>query len=135
MADKTFKLEIVTPSRVVFNDSVQSFTVPGTLGSFQVLYNHAPILSSIDIGEVKLVDKMGQAVYYAVSGGFVEVSENKAVILAEAAERSDEIDVARAQAARDRAQKRIKEKKPDTDLDRARAALSRALNRLRVAQR
>ncbi len=98
-----------------------------------MLYNHAPLLSSIGIGEVKLVDKKGQTARYATSGGFVEVRENKAMILAETAERSDEIDVARAEAARDRALKRLQERKSDTDVLRARAALARALNRLRIA--
>jgi len=133
LPEKQFKLEIITPTKVVFNDFVVSFTAPGTLGSFQVLYNHAPLLSSIGIGEVKLVDQKGQTSRYATSGGFVEVRENRAMILAETAERSDEIDVARAEAARDRALKRLQERKSDTDLLRARAALARALNRLRIA--
>ena len=131
MADRSFKLEIVSPQRVVFVDSVESFTAPGTLGSFQVLYNHAPLLSSIGIGEVKVVDTKGQAFRYATSGGFVEVRQNHVVTLAETAERWDQIDVERAKAARDRATKRLAEKKADTDLVRARAALARALNRLR----
>lgn len=135
MSEKTFKLEIVTPQKIVFNDVVQSFTAPGTIGSFQVLYNHAPLLSSIIIGPVKIVDKRGDALHYATSGGFVEVRENHVVALAETAERSDQIDADRARAARDRALKRLAEKKAETDLARARAALARALNRLKVAGR
>lgn len=133
MAEKTFRLEIVTPRKVVFSADVTSFSAPGVVGGFQVLRSHAPLLSAIGIGEVKVVDTNGVEKHYATSGGFVEVHENKVVLLAETAERADEIDVQRAQAARDRAQKRIAEKKLETDIDRARVALARALNRLKVS--
>jgi F-type H+-transporting ATPase subunit epsilon len=133
MAEKTFRLEIVTPRKVVFSDEVISFSAPGIVGGFQVLYNHAPLLSAIGIGEVKLVDTTGAERRYATSGGFVEVRDNKVVLLAETAERADEIDVQRAEAARDRAQKRIAEKRIETDIERARAALARALNRIKIA--
>jgi len=135
MPDKTFKLEIVTPQRVVYNGSVVSFTAPGTVGSFQVLYNHAPLLSSIGIGQIKVVDDRGQDVRYATSGGFVEVRQNHVVTIAETAERVDEIDVDRAKAALGRATKRLEEKRSDIDLVRARAALARAVNRLKIAGR
>ena len=133
MAEKAFKLEIVTPKRVVFSGEVTSFSAPGVVGGFQVLKNHAPLLSSIDVGEVKFADIAGIESHYAVSGGVVEVHDNKVVMLAETAERSDEIDVVRAQEARDRARKRLAEKKSEVDFDRARVALFRALNRLKVA--
>jgi F-type H+-transporting ATPase subunit epsilon len=133
MPDKTFDLEIVTPQRVVYHGAVVSFTAPGTVGSFQVLYNHAPLLSSIGIGEVRLVDDRGQNLRFATSGGFVEVRENHVVTLAETVERVDEIDVERAKAARDRAIKRLEVKKSDIDLVRARTALRRAQNRLKIA--
>ncbi len=135
MADKSFHLEIVTPKKVMFNGEVTSFSAPGVLGGFQVLRSHAPLLSDISIGEVKLVDIAGVELRYATSGGVVEVRENKVILLAETAERSDEIDVNRAEAARDRARKRLSEKKPETDVDRARTALFRAMNRLKVADR
>lgn len=133
MADKAFKLEIVTPKKIVFSGDVVSFSAPGVVGGFQVLKSHAPLLSNIAIGEVKLVDTSGLELRYATSGGFVEVHENKVMMLAETAERSDEIDVSRAEAARDRARKRLAEKVADTDSDRARLALFRAMNRLKVA--
>lgn len=132
MAEKTFHLEIVTPRRIVFNGEVTSFSAPGVVGGFQVLYNHAPLLSSLKIGEVKLIDASGAEYHYATSGGFVEVRDNKVILLAETAERADEIDVERAKIARDRAKKRIAEKKPDTDFERARLALHRASNRLKI---
>lgn len=133
MAEKAFTLEIVTPKKLVFSGEITSFSAPGVVGGFQVLKNHAPLLSSIGVGEVKLVDLAGNESRYAASGGVVEVHDNKVVMLAETAERSDEIDVVRAQAARDRARKRLAEKKSEIDVDRARLALFRALNRLKVA--
>jgi F-type H+-transporting ATPase subunit epsilon len=135
MPDKSFKLEIVTPKGVVFNGDVTSFSAPGVVGSFQVLRSHAPLLSATTIGVVKVVDAAGQEIRYATSGGFVEVNDNKVVMLAETAERSDEIDVNRAEAARDRAKKRLGGERSEIDVERARLALHRALNRLKVAGR
>jgi F-type H+-transporting ATPase subunit epsilon len=135
MADKIFKLEIVTPKKIVFSGEVSSFSAPGVLGGFQVLKSHAPLLSTVAIGEVKFVDKEGSESRFATSGGFVEVHEDKVMMLAETAERAGEIDVVRAEAARDRARKRLAEKSSETDVDRARLALFRAMNRLKVADR
>jgi len=135
MPDKSFKLEIVTPKRVVFNGAVTSFSAPGVVGNFQVLRSHAPLLSATMIGVVKVVDTAGQEIRYATSGGFVEVNDNKVMMLAETAERSDEIDVNRAEAARDRAKKRLGGERSEIDVERARLALHRALNRLKVAGR
>ena len=133
MADKILQLEIVTPRRIVFKGEVTSFSAPGVVGGFQVLYNHAPLLSSLKIGEVKIKEASGTEFHYAISGGFVEVRENHILLLAETAERTDEIDAERAKASRDRAQKRMAEKKSNIDFERARFALYRALNRLKIA--
>lgn len=133
MAEKIFRLEIVTPKKVTYNADVTSFTAPGVVGGFQVLRSHAPLLSNVGVGEVKIVDMEGKELHYATSGGFVEVHDNKVIMVAETAERADEIDVSRAQAARERAQKRLAEKRIEIDVDRAKVALQRAINRLRVA--
>jgi F-type H+-transporting ATPase subunit epsilon len=133
MADKTFHLEIVTPKRVVFKGEVTSFSAPGIDGGFQVLHSHAPLLASVKIGKVKIIETSGTESHYAISGGFVEVRENNVILLAETAERTDEIDVERVKAARDRAVKRLAKKYPDTDIERAKLALYRALNRLKIA--
>jgi F-type H+-transporting ATPase subunit epsilon len=114
---------------------VRSFTAPGVDGGFQVLKNHAPLLSAISVGEVKLTNLSGQEFKYATSGGFVEVHENKVVMLAETAERSDQIDVQRATSARERAQKRLEEKQTEIDVARARIALLKALNRLKISHK
>ena len=133
MAEKTFHLEIVTPKRIVFKGEVTSFSAPGVEGGFQVLHSHAPMLASLKIGKVKISEANGTESHYAISGGFIEVRENKAILLAETAERTDEIDIERVKAARDRALKRLAEKYPETDLERAKLALYRALNRLKIA--
>jgi F-type H+-transporting ATPase subunit epsilon len=132
MADKSFHLEIVTPKRVVFKGEVTSFSAPGLDGGFQVLHSHAPMLATVKIGKVKISEMSGAESHYAISGGFVEVRENKVILLAETAERTDEIDVERVKAARDRALKRLAEKYPETDIERAKLALYRALNRLKI---
>jgi F-type H+-transporting ATPase subunit epsilon len=87
MAEKKINLEIVTPKATVFSGEVTSFTVPGELGSFQVLYNHAPILSSLDKGIIKLVDAHGNETRYKTNGGFAEVHNNKAAIVVENVEK------------------------------------------------
>jgi F-type H+-transporting ATPase subunit epsilon len=133
MTGKEFDLEIVTPKRIVYSARVNSFSAPGVMGGFQVLYNHAPLLSITEVGQVKVLDAEGKELHYATSGGFVEVRNNKVVMLAETAERSDEIDVDRAKAAAERAKKRSAEKQEEVDIDRARLSLLRALNRLKVS--
>jgi len=135
MAEKIFKLEIVTPRRIVFTGDVESFSAPGVVGGFQVLYNHAPMLAATGIGEVKIRQGEGAEVRYATSGGFVDVAANRVTMLAETAERADEIDMKRAEAAKDRAVKRLEERAPEINEERARVALLRAMNRIRVAQR
>lgn len=135
MYEKLFQLEILTPGKVVFKDEASSLSAPGVAGNFQVLFNHAPFLSALDVGEIKVKDKSGTDVSYATSGGFVEVKENHVVVLADAVERTDEIDVERAKAAKERAQQRLKSMQMDVDLERARAALSRANNRLRLIEK
>jgi F-type H+-transporting ATPase subunit epsilon len=132
MTGKEFDLEIVTPKRIVYSSSVESFSAPGVVGGFQVLYNHAPLLSILKIGEVKVRDAGGVLTRYATSGGFVEVLKNKVVMLAETAERSDEIDLERAKASASRAHKRLAEKGAGVDIERARVSLLRAVNRLKI---
>jgi F-type H+-transporting ATPase subunit epsilon len=133
MTGKQFEFEIVTPRKIVFSGRVESMSAPGVVGGFQVLYNHAPLLSGLKVGEVKIVDAKGSETLYATGGGFVEVRNNKVVMLAETAERSDEIDVERANASLTRARARLAEKRPGTDIERAQLALQRALNRLKVS--
>ncbi len=135
MADKSFRLEIVTPTKVIFDGEVVSFSAPGVMGGFQVLYNHAPLLAEIGIGAVKILKPDGSELRFATSGGFVNVLDNRVTLLAENAERAAEIDTERAQTARDRARQKIGEKLNDIELHETQQALQRALNRIRIAQK
>lgn len=131
MAD--FQLEIVTPEKRVYSGAVQRFQGPGTEGSFGVLARHAPLLTSLQVGQIRFLDAAGKVRRMATSGGFAEVGRNQVTVLAETAEFAEGIDTARAQVARRRAQERLEKKEEGIDLARAEAALARALNRLRVS--
>jgi F-type H+-transporting ATPase subunit epsilon len=126
-------LEIISPSRQVFSGEIKSITVPGTKGRFQVLKNHAPIISTFEIGMIR-VDLKDKPKYFATAGGTIEVLNNKVLVLADSIESSDEIDYDRALKAKERAEKRLAEKRPDIDVERAQAALARALNRIKVRE-
>ncbi|MFZ1082384.1 MAG: F0F1 ATP synthase subunit epsilon, partial [Candidatus Kryptoniota bacterium] len=125
-------LQIITPQKNVFSGSVESFWAPGISGGFQILHDHAPFLTTITIGEVKLRNADGNELSYSTSGGFVDVSNNNVTFLADTAERKDEIDVERAKSAKARAEERLRKKEEDINIARARAALARAINRLRI---
>ncbi len=127
-------IEITTPHRQWRFEGAVSCTAPGVLGSFQVLHDHAPLMSELSVGELKVVVD-GAEKYFAVSGGFLEVKNNVVTLVLEACEAAEEIDVERAQRAMERAKNRLKERRPDIDFARAEAALARALNRLRVASK
>lgn len=132
---KDFQLEIYTPSKSVYSGMVKSVSVPGSLGAFQVLFNHAPIISSLEIGEVKILEQDETNKTFATSGGTIEVTANKVLLLAETFESSEQINIERAQAALERAKDRMNQKNnPEIDKVRAEAALKRALNRMKVAK-
>jgi F-type H+-transporting ATPase subunit epsilon len=135
MYERSFSLEIIAPDRVVFEGEATSVSAPGTLGGFQVLYNHAPLLSSLDAGPLKVKNPEGVDTIYATGGGYLEVRDNKVIVLVESAERPEDIDVERARSARARAEGRLKSHDPSLDMVRAELALARALNRLRLAGR
>ena len=132
-----FLLSIVTPEKVFCEIEAESLYVPGIDGYLGILSHHAPLITSLIPGKIEYRDNEGNEVSLAVSGGFLEVSENRATILADAVEGTEEIDVERARAALERARKRIEKGEYDSDIniDRARAALLRALNRLRLSKR
>ena len=126
-------LQIVTPDRLVVQARVDEVQVPGSEGYFGVLPGHTPMLASLAVGE--LWYRQGQEkTYLAVASGFAEVLPDRVTILAKLAERADEIDAERAEAARRRAEERLANKS-DIDYERARAALAKALTRLQVASR
>jgi len=128
------KLEIITAERQVLSDDVNTVVAPGVEGELGVLPHHAPLITILKPGEV-LVRKDGQETYLFVSGGFLEVRPDKIIILADASERADEIDIERAEEAKHRAEERLKTQPPELDTARAQAALLRSLVRLRIAER
>lgn len=136
MSDRTFKLEVITPDRVVLSDDqVVSIVAPGVEGYLGVMANHAPLMTELTIGQLDIRRADGTADDMAVSGGFMEVYENKVTVLAETAEMGKEIDTERARAALQRAEERIKSHVADVDIERARIALMKAMNRLDVARK
>lgn len=131
---RTFPLRIITPNRILFEGEVRGVRVPGSLAPFEVLAGHAPLVSSLEIGEVRIIYAPNSVEYLAIGGGVMEVTRNGVTLLADSAERAVEIDVERARAARDRALARLRHLTPGIDVPRAEAALARALNRLSVAR-
>jgi len=130
----TFKLEIVTAERMVFSDDVTALLAWGLEGQLGILPHHAPLMTMLQPGDL-LIRKEKEEEVLAVSGGFLEVRPDKVVVLADACERVDEIDIARAEAAKKRAQETMKAAPPGADAAVAEAALRRSLARLKVAER
>ena len=135
MDDKKFFVDIVSPSKQIFSGEVLSLTAPGTVGGFQVLYNHADLLTSLAVGEIKLVTGEGNTEYYATSGGFLEVKKNKVIILTETIEKSNEIEIERAKEKIAESKKLLQEKSKDINSDLVRESISKAKNRIKVAER
>jgi F-type H+-transporting ATPase subunit epsilon len=136
MADRTFTVDVVTPERVVISDEATSLVAPGGIGSFGVLPNHAPMLSELGVGELRYRREGGLEVRLAVGGGFIQIFNNEVTVLADAAERAEEIDVERARRARDLARDELRASADalgSERMDQTQQALDRALNRIRVA--
>lgn len=128
-----FALEIVTPEKTVYSGQVASLQAPGSEGSFGILAGHMLLLTSLQVGMLRFAEDGGGEASMAVSGGFAEVGRERVTILAETAERAEEIDVQRAESSRQRAEQRLANRHQEkVDVVRAQAALSRALNRLKV---
>ena len=128
-------LEIVTPERLAYEDDVDMVLVPGIDGELGVLPNHTPLVSILGVGELK-IRKGGDEETFAIAGGFLQVRPDKVVVMAETAEIDSDIDLDRAQKARDEAEKALEGGFVEgADLSAARAELQRALVRIRVAER
>ncbi len=129
----TIKLDIVTAERAVYSGEVDMVIAPGVEGQLGILPHHTPLMTMLQAGELR-IKKGGEEISLAISGGFLEVRPDRVVVLADAAERAEEIDVARAEAAKRRAQEQLAERRaPGIDMARAEAALQRSLARLKVA--
>jgi F-type H+-transporting ATPase subunit epsilon len=133
--DKGFNLEIVSPVKTVFKGEVYSVSIPGTLGSFQVLNNHAPMISTFEIGKIK-VKSANEELEYSTSGGIFEVKKNNAIVLAESIESKEEVDLERARLAKIRAEEILKlEDVNKIDKEAAKQSLQKALNRINLVDR
>lgn len=128
------KLEIVTAERQVYSEDVNVIIAEGVEGQMTILPKHAPLITMLASG-VLVIRKDGDEILMAITGGFLEVRPDKVIVLADACERSDEIDLERATAAKQRAEERLKAGVPEVDQSRAEAALRRSMARLRVAER
>jgi F-type H+-transporting ATPase subunit epsilon len=130
----SMRLEIVTAERVVYSEDVDVLVAPGVDGELGVLPRHAPLLTMLKPGEIRVV-KDDEESFIAVSGGFLEVLGNNVTILADTAEHASEIDIERSEEALRRAQERVAASVSDADLERAVASMRRSQARLRVARR
>ena len=128
-------LEIISPEKRVYSGKVKSVTIPGTKGNFQVLYNHAPLVSTFEIGIIKLSLSDDSTLVFTTSGGSAEVLDNKVLILSDTVEPIESIDIERARSAKERAEGRLTSKGVIIDVDRARVALARALNRIKASEK
>jgi F-type H+-transporting ATPase subunit epsilon len=128
-----FQLEIVTPAKLVVDETAEEAQIPGLNGYLGILPGHAPLITELAVGVITYKTS-GATHSLSVAWGFAEVLPDKVTILAEAAERPQEIDVERAQKAKDRAEQRLKSNDPETDFTRAEDALQRAETRLNVAK-
>ena len=131
---QNIKIEVVTPEKAVVSEDAQIVMAPGILGEFGVLSGHTPFLTTLKVGAVKFVDAQGTDRFVFVSGGFAEALPDRVTILAESAERRRDIDLERAKAALERAEKRLADDRAKAEIDylRARLALERALQRIRM---
>jgi len=130
-----FGVRLLTPEETVREAEIVSLQAPGSEGFLGVWAHHAPLITALRPGPLTLRDAGGREEVFAVSGGFLEISENLATILADAVEGSEEIDLQRAREAQERARRRLAARSPGLDVDRARAAVLRAINRIRIAGR
>ncbi len=131
----SIQLEIVTPERLAYSDTVDSVVLPGSEGELGVLPHHAPLVSMLGVGELR-IRKAGQEESFAIVGGFLQVRPDKVVVMAETADMASEIDLEKAQEARREAERAIESGfQEGADLAAARAQLQQALLRIRVAER
>jgi F-type H+-transporting ATPase subunit epsilon len=133
MAD-SFQLEIVTPEKLVVKDRAEEMQIPGKSGYLGILPGHAPLITELSVGQISYRNG-GETHYLCVAWGFAEVLPDKVTVLAETAEREEDVDCERAQKAKDRAQKRLASGDPEVDVPRAQDALARAVTRLEVAEK
>ena len=131
---QTFQLEIVTPERLLVSDAVEEMQIPGKSGYLGILPQHAPLITELGVGEISY-RKGSESYRLAVAWGFAEVLPDKVTILAETAEKAGEIDIQRAQRAKQQAEEQMKKAPQGTEYLEAEVALERAITRLKVAEK
>jgi F-type H+-transporting ATPase subunit epsilon len=129
---KTFQLTVVSPDRLVVDEATDSVIVPGVEGYLGIMAGHEPFVTQLRVGVLTYRDAAGQMQNVAIAGGFLEASGDHVIVTADAAERAEEIDRERALAALQRARERLERPTPDVNVARAQAAMERALNRLKL---
>lgn len=134
-AQSSIQVEIVTPRNVAFEGAAQAVTLPGMIGPFQVLVNHAPIISGLEEGAIKIIDADGYEHYYATGTGFAEVKGNKISIVVETAEAAEHINIDAARAELAAANSRLEEITDLRQRSEEKAIAARALNRIKVAEK
>ncbi|MDD3237209.1 MAG: F0F1 ATP synthase subunit epsilon [Candidatus Gastranaerophilales bacterium] len=132
MAEKKIHIKIITHDKIVYEDDVDAIYTKGVDGEFGILFDHTPLMSALDIG-VTRVEKESKIEFISTMGGVFQFKNNEAVILTEAAERGQDIDVTRAQHAKERAEARIDNINEKIDAERANIALAKAMARLKAA--
>jgi len=130
----SIKLDVVTVERVVFSDNVDVVVAPGVDGQMAILPSHAPLMTMLEPGELR-IKKGGEEFSLAVSGGFLEVRPDRVIVLADTAERAEEIDATRAEEAKRRAQEQLSLQLPQVDAARIEVALRRSMVRIKVAEK
>jgi len=130
----SLKLDIVTAERIVYSEDVDVVIAPGAEGQLGILPHHAPLMTILQAGEL-VVRRGGEEDTLAISGGFLEVRPDRVIVLADSAERAEEIDMERAEEAKKRAEQRLMEKTAETDVARVEASLRRAMARLTIAEK
>ena len=132
---KTFKLEVITPEKVVYSDTVQSITAEGTEGSFGVLADHAAMIAELQTGILTISDVNNKTVRFALDGGFLEVNANNVIVLTDTCFKEDEVDVEKARSEKDAAEKALLKVGSDVGKEKAKAALKRANTLLKLANK
>lgn len=131
--DTTYTLEVLTPEKTVLKTEIISLVAPGTEGFLGVLANHAPLITGLEPGPLTLTYPGNRKEVFVLSGGFMEVSGNRAIVLADAVEKPGEINIKRAQEAERRARERLKDREQGIDVDRAELALRKAISRIKLS--
>lgn len=134
MSEHTLTVDIVTPRRVVYSGTANAITLPGVKGAFQVLFNHAPIVSALELGVIKVLNNDGNETCYATDGGFVEVLRNVISVAVETAEEASEINLELLQKERAALAERLEREQILTLRDELKNQMHRLDNRIRVAQ-